>query len=190
MTKSFQHWVNNTIVQLLLSFRHSVLYVSGKPAPDVVCSSFYAIIKCTPSVNIVGKLYRGSTVLPEPSRSSLHLFPSSPLRTRIPSTQSTFLATSGLLLSLRTCFFVSSSRVLFSSRFYPTALCFQRLISDQVLRVSKRNNCVNIAFITFHSLSLVSLLCQFLIVIFISSSCQCTLLLQCNFGKLYYFVIN
>lgn len=163
MTKSFQHWVKNTIVQLLLSFRHSVLYVSGKPAPDNVCSSFYAIIKCTPSVNSVGKIYRGSTVLPEASRSSLHT-----LRTRIPSTQSTvFLATSGLLLSLRTCFFVSSSRVLSSSRSYPTALCFQRLISEQVLRVSKRNNCVNIAFITFRSLSLVALLCQFLIVIFI-----------------------
>lgn len=162
MTKNFQHWVKNTIVQLLLSFRHSVLYVSGKPAPDAVCSSFYAIIKFTPSVNSVGKVYRGSTVLPEASRSSLH-----PLRTRNPSTYSTFLATSGLLLSLRTCFFVSSSRVLSSSRSYPTALYFQRLISDQVLRVSKRNNCVNIAFITFHSLSPVALLCQFLIIIFI-----------------------
>lgn len=88
MTKSFQHQVKNTIVQLLFSFRHSVLYVFCKPAPDAVCSSFYAIIKCTPSVNSVGKVYRGSTVLPEASRSSLH-----PLRTRIPSTQFTvFLA--------------------------------------------------------------------------------------------------
>lgn len=166
MTKSFQHWVENTIVQLLLSFRLSVLYISGKPAPDAVFSSFYAIITCTPSINSVGKVYRGSTVLPEASRSSLHLFPASTLRTRIPSTQSTFLATSGLPLSLRTCFFVSSARVLSSSRSYPTALCFQRLISVQVLRVSKRNKCVNISFITFHSLSLVALLCQFLIVIF------------------------